>query len=154
LVACASAALEVIGLLRQDKLTIQISDRRAFIASLPHHLWIVLDKADTPRLLGLRWDSGEPIPARTNYLEPRAGHFAGDKYFLAIPHSLIVLLTAPWPAWWFVRQRKRNARRLAGLCQHCGYDLRASPERCPECGATAARGMGNLPMQPAAKQHA
>ena len=37
-------------------------------------------------------------------------------------------------------RRKQNARRRAGLCAFCGYDLRASPRRCPECGRFADRG--------------
>lgn len=32
-------------------------------------------------------------------------------------------------------QRKAEQRRRLGLCQNCGYDLRASEGRCPECGS-------------------
>jgi hypothetical protein len=35
------------------------------------------------------------------------------------------------------RLRQRDWRRLNGLCLRCGYDLRESSNRCPECGSVA-----------------
>lgn len=57
---------------------------------------------------------------------------------LGVPHWFLALLFAILPALWlrsFIHSRKRSR---GGLCPRCGYDLRATPDRCPEWGAFAA----------------
>lgn len=61
----------------------------------------------------------------------------GDQYVLAVRPWLPTLLSAALPAIWMYRfVRTRRARRRS-VCPTCGYDLRATPDRCPECGTVA-----------------
>ena len=60
---------------------------------------------------------------------------------IIVPHWALVLGTLPLPAA-YLWSASRRRRWPVGHCRHCGYDLRASPERCPECGRPAARKEG------------
>ena len=42
------------------------------------------------------------------------------------------------PLGWVVVYARRRRRARRGRCLACGYDLRASPQRCPECGTEKA----------------
>ena len=54
----------------------------------------------------------------------------------------IALLSALMPARAALRHTRGLIRRRRGCCASCGYDLRASPQRCPECGARILRPVG------------
>lgn len=51
-----------------------------------------------------------------------------------LPHASLVLLGSVWPMFWLRRTICNRNRQRGGLCLGCGYDLRASGGRCPECG--------------------
>jgi hypothetical protein len=57
---------------------------------------------------------------------------------VAFPLWLPTLLAAIAPAVSFYRRWRRARRAARGCCTACGYDLRASPGVCPECGHAAA----------------
>lgn len=57
-----------------------------------------------------------------------------------IPLAPILLITAVFPTVFLAKQRQHRIRLRKGLCTSCGYDLRSSPDRCPECGALLGSG--------------
>ena len=68
-----------------------------------------------------------------------------SEYSFEMPFWPLLVLTLVPPAAWTYRRWKERRRRLRGLCRRCGYDLRASEGRCPECGTPIARGIRASP---------
>ena len=58
---------------------------------------------------------------------------------LIFPHWAMAIAFAVLPAVLLARKLRSRSRLTAGLCPVCGYDLRATPDRCPECGTAASR---------------
>ena len=63
----------------------------------------------------------------------------GAMMYINIPYWPLILIAAVPSVIWGLRlagRRRREGLRLAtGHCRRCGYDLRATVDRCPECGA-------------------
>ena len=77
-------------------------------------------------------------------------HFAGVYYwsgkidfysyhFIELSFWDVSFLFAALPGLWIVQRIRHRRHSAAGLCPTCGYDLRATPDRCPECGAVRVR---------------
>lgn len=59
--------------------------------------------------------------------------------FLALAVLAVVQLAPEW---------RRRRRAWGGCCKRCGYDLRATPEQCPECGLPARVRSGTTSPEP------
>ena len=67
----------------------------------------------------------------TNVKKPTESMFA-----IGAPYWLLISLAAMPP---FFALRARLRRFGEGCCTRCGYDLRATPDRCPECGTVPVK---------------
>ena len=56
---------------------------------------------------------------------------------ITVPLWLPIIACLVLPVLWFQRSQRKRRFSRAGHCPTCGYDLRATPDRCPECGTAA-----------------
>lgn len=97
----------------------------------------------------------EPFPEQLRYgfgfahteWDQSSGNVAADGSYLmhkvdyrqsAVPYALLIALILLWPIQRWTRRWFRLRRIDRGRCTTCGYDIRGSPERCPECGLVPA----------------
>jgi hypothetical protein len=53
--------------------------------------------------------------------------------------GLPLIVSAILPILWLIRQVREKRKKQEGMCRVCGYDLRGSTERCPECGTAVSQ---------------
>jgi hypothetical protein len=86
-----------------------------------------LEPTSISRALGFVWATGKtpgPIPARKPWTYG----------VWEVPYWSFAVLTAFLPVAWLTGRWRRYRRVQRNCCDLCGYDLRASTHRCPECG--------------------
>jgi hypothetical protein len=99
-----------------------------------------------------RWYTSDPLDVRvvTDLYGPYhhtafAGFFVGhhanahtSRTTILLPMWFVVAALGVLPVVSARRARRRMRRTDSGHCPACNYDLRATPDRCPECGTMPA----------------
>jgi hypothetical protein len=146
-----------------ERVTWQRIDGRPWIESAPGRLRIALWVANHANLpesgRGFRYTRDEARYAGGDewFLQPLFGDRYATRKFgpllwhtrqpplshviharVIVPFWWIVVGMSILPLTWTIRRLRFRRRKQRGLCPTCGYDLRATPDRCPECGTPAA----------------
>jgi hypothetical protein len=109
------------------------------------------DRASLSRPSFNRWGFGFHVVKTVG--RPKGNWAIGGRtlWIAYVPYWFLATITAMPPLLFVVTLRRRARRRATGICAQCGYDLRASPDRCPECGTPVSRmnetgaGSGGVP---------
>jgi hypothetical protein len=84
--------------------------------------------------LGFAYD---PNRLETYHGPPKFTEYSSHRLYF--PHWWFAATTSVLPAIWYWQRRRQRVRTKLRRCVSCGYDLRATPERCPECGMMSTR---------------
>lgn len=79
---------------------------------------------------------GRDVIAPSNSGVHRWWHYLEFAIFAVLAAGFFYASIRATRAWW---RRYRRMWSPHGVCRRCGYDLRATPERCPECGKRTRR---------------
>ena len=121
---------------QRDMETQMVAARAAQLKQLRDKRWVVIEThtwaevvVDDSLVIAQRINAilRTPVPL----VHPPATFSCGYRLPFALAMAMLVGLHSP--------SLRAYIRRRRGLCANCGYDLRATPQRCPECGV-APRG--------------